>query len=398
MGSDSRTHRLQAFSDTLTILLFLGLLWLPTLDTFFGLDHAEAPGENRLPAKRPVFKGLGQSRDFVSGVESYFNDHFGFRKRLVRLNNHWKGELFNDPGSKDALIGRDGWLFYSGQRMIAHYTSTEVWSQQDLENWRRLLEGRRDWLRSRGAKYLLVLPPDKHRVYPEYLPEWLEPGDKPGKVQQLVEYMKAHSTVEMLDLTKALTEAKKLRVDYLQTDTHWNAFGGFVAYRAVVEALSRQLPGLEPLPLDAFSWQPSSPPPGDLARILGRPEAYPEKEGVKFVALKPFTAPKVLYDPVRFPHQGPDETRTCYTLNPEGSGKAMVFHDSFACAWYSFLGQHFKEVVYVWQYEWNAPLIEREKPDVVIDEILERFFNLQDPVELARKDQLSGTPSGPGAP
>jgi hypothetical protein len=28
---------------------------------------------------------------------------------------------------------------------------------------------------------------------------------------------------------------------------------------------------------------------------------------------------------------------------------------------------------------------------VVIDEILERFFNLQDPVELARKDQSSAT-------
>jgi alginate O-acetyltransferase complex protein AlgJ len=393
MSSQSSTKRLQAFWDTLTIIVFLGLLWLPTLDHFFKLDHAEAPGENRLPAKWPAFKGLGQSRDFITGVESYFNDHFGFRKRLVRLHNHWKVQLFRDPGSKDVLIGRDGWLYYSGDRMIAHYTSTEVWSQQDLENWRRLLERRRDWLAARGAKYLLALAPDKHRVYSEYLPDWLERGAQPGKVQQLVDYMKAHSTVEVLDLTQVLMEAKKTRVDYLQTDTHWNMFGGFVSYRAMVEALSRQLPGLTPLPLDTFSWKPGAPQQGDLARILGRPEAYPEKECVTCVALKPFEAPKVLYDPVRFPHQGPQETRPCYTLNPEGSGKAMVFHDSFACAWYGFLGQHFREVVYVWQYEWNAALIEREKPDVVIDQILERFFNVQDPLALARKDQLSETKS-----
>jgi len=388
MNSESSTKRLQAFWDALTIIVFLGLLWLPTLDYVFKLDHAEAPGENRLPAKWPAFKGLGQSREFITGVESYFNDHFGFRKRLVRLNNHWKGELFHDPGSEDVLIGRDGWLFYSGSRMIAHYTSTEVWSQKDLENWRRLLEGRRDWLRARGAKYLLVVAPDKHRIYPEHLPDWLERGTRPGKVEQLVDYMKAHSTVEVLDLTQALTEAKTNRVNYLQTDTHWNTFGGFVAYRAMVEALGRQLPGLNPLPLDTFGWKPRPSKPGDLARILGRPEAYPESSGLTYVPLKPFVATKDLYDPVRFPHQGPQETRPCYTLNPGGSGKAMVFHDSFACSWYGFLGQHFKEVVYVWQYEWNAALIEREKPDVVIDEILERFFNIQDPNDLARRDQL----------
>ena len=88
-------------------------------------------------------------------------------------------------------------------------------------------------------------------------------------------------------------------------------------------------------------------------------------------------------------HEGTIETRPCVILNEKASGKALVFHDSFACSWYSFLGQHFREVVYIWHYEWDRPLIEREKPEVVIDEILERFFNLQDPNELARKDQSS---------
>jgi hypothetical protein len=34
-------------------------------------------------------------------------------------------------------------------------------------------------------------------------------------------------------------------------------------------------------------------------------------------------------------------------------------------------------------------LIEREKPDVVIDEMLERGFNLKDPLALAHKDKLA---------
>ena len=74
----------------------------------------------------------------------------------------------------------------------------------------------------------------------------------------------------------------------------------------------------------------------------------------------------------------------------------LLFQDSFACSWYAFLDRHFREVVYVWQYDWNRSLIEREKPDLVIDEMLERFFNLSDPNELARKDQLSA-PDAPRA-
>ena len=59
-------------------------------------------------------EGLGGSRDFIAGIENYFNDHFGFRKRLVRLNHHWKEQLFRTGGSSDAIVGRDGWLFYRG--------------------------------------------------------------------------------------------------------------------------------------------------------------------------------------------------------------------------------------------------------------------------------------------
>jgi len=114
--------------------------------------------------------------------------------------------------------------------------------------------------------------------------------------------------------------------------------------------------------------------------------------------LKPLPKPEIISDPVRLPRRTLSEPPPCFSLNTNGFGKALVFHDSFACSWYPFLGQHFKEVVYIWHYEWDRPLIEREKPDVVIDEILERFFNVQDPNDLARRDQLPTASILPNAP
>ena len=407
MSANPTSNRLHPFWDTLTIVLFLALLWLPTLDYFFKFDHTPTPNENRLPAQWPHFTGLAQGREFITGVENYFNDHFGFRNRLIRWDRHWKNLSFRTTASQDVLVGHDGWLFYTGERMFEHWNRRSGWTEQDLRDWRQLLELRRDWLRERGIKYIFVVPPDKHTVYPEYLPDWMEKSSKPSKLQQLAEYMKAHSDVEFIDLTQTLIDAKKIRVNYLKTDTHWNAFGGFVAYRTLVQRLSHQIPGLEPLPLDAYEWKSTAHPRGDLIKLDGKDNCKEttceETEGVTPIPLKPIPPlTEMIYDSARLPRrqgdpdQGPScYTHICHTQNDKASGKALVFRDSFGGSWGPLLGLHFKDVIYIWAYNWDRVLIESEKPDVVIDEILERFFNIQDPAELLRREQLSATSTVP---
>lgn len=386
--------------EVLTIALFLTLLWMPTLDYFFGLDHAPVTNENRLPAKWPRFTGLTQTRHFLVGVENYFNDHFGFRKRLMRWCHHWKQQLYGTAFSPNVLIGRDGWLFYSDEQVLKNCSGQAEWAEKDLRNWQRLLETRRDWLRERGIKYLFVIPPNKSTVYFDRLPEdWFQRGARPSEVQQFVKYMAAHSTVHVLDLSQPLIEARSIHPTFLKTDTHWNSFGGFVAYRSVVSALARQLPWLRALPMENFAWQRVRTASGDLPRLLGTPDLYVETNQFRAVPLKPLPELPHIYDPVRLPQSGMEATWPFFTLNTNASGKVIVIRDSFASSWYPFLGQHFNQVIYLWKYdgrpryEWNRPLIAREKPDVVIDEMLERFFCTEDPVALMAMDKLSETKS-----
>src|ERR1017187_11022179 len=95
-------------------------------------------------------------------------------------------------------------------------------------------------------------------------------SSKPSKLQQLADYMKTHSTVEFIDLTQSLTDAKKIRVEYLKTDTHWNSFGAFVAYQTLAQALTRQFPELQPLPADTYDWKPAPQPQIGRASRRGR--------------------------------------------------------------------------------------------------------------------------------
>src|SRR5215472_15552051 len=54
--------------------LFAVLICLPALDWAFHLDHAPIPNEKRRPAPFPDFRGLAQTRDFLSGLTAWFDD------------------------------------------------------------------------------------------------------------------------------------------------------------------------------------------------------------------------------------------------------------------------------------------------------------------------------------
>ncbi len=374
---------------SLIVCLFV-LLWLPTLDLFFHLDRSPMPNENRALASFPVLKAnIASIHDFPAGLEAYFRDHFGFRNRLIRWERRWKHDLFRESASADVITGQDGWLYFSGEYMMENFQGLRKFSPEVLQGWQALLEKRRDWLAARGIKYLFVIPPDKQSVYPEFLPDWLANRGAPNKLDQFVAHMKAHSTVEVLDLRPVLLEGKKSAATYLQTDTHWNAYGGFLTYQALVRALARQLPDLhEPLPLSAFEQHPIAHETGDLGKMLGQVSHLVESNGVAIVPRAPLGKPAFKLAPERFPKKWRPKTEPALTEYDAPTPKAMLFRDSFAGSWTWYLGYHFHEVLYIWQYEWDANLIEREKPTVVIDEMLERFLNNEEFLTLMQKAAL----------
>jgi hypothetical protein len=374
-------------SALLAVVFLIGLC-LPTVDSLFDVDKAPWVNENRAPAKFPqVTLSVQSLRALPAGLEAYYHDHFGFRKRLIRWDKKWKYELFKEETYPDVMKGRDGWLFYTAQQMVEHFRGIKTFTPEELRNWQSLLEKRRDWLASRGIKYVFVIPPDKHSIYPEYLPDWLTKVG-PTKLDKLIAYMKEHSTVEVLDLRPVLMAAKKTARTYLYSDTHWNSYGSFIAYQALMRALALQLPGLgAPLPYEAFQPTVFQEKGGDLARILG--QKMPDRVGVVLYPRPPLQLPEPEEDINIFVKKWNKDTLPVYTENPARRYTLLCFHDSFAMSLTQLLGYHFKRTVYIWQYNWNKQLIERQKPDVVVDEILERFVNDMDVRKLMKDDGLS---------
>ena len=374
---------------SLTAIFFV-LLWLPTLDLFFHMDKAPTPNENRAMAVFPAFSASLESiRNFPGGLEAYFRDHFGFRNRLIRCERRWKHDLFQEQASSDVIAGRAGWYFFSGDYSMDDFQGLKPFTQETLQRWKALLEKRRDWLAKRGIKYLFVVPPDKHTIYPEFLPSWLSNRGATTRLDQFMDYMTAHSTVEVLDLRPALREEKKNGFVYLQTDTHWNGLGGFITYQRLVRALTNQIPELGgPLPLSDFKVEPTKQAPGDLAKLLGLTASIIESNGITTIPIPPLKAPILKSVPERFPKKWRPRTEPAVTEYDAPLPKAILFRDSFAGSWTWLLGYHFHEVLYIWQYNWDAAFLEREKPTVVIDEMLERFMNNDEFLKQMEADDL----------
>jgi len=195
--------------------------------------------------------------------------------------------------------------------------------------------------------------------------------------------MHEHSTVPVLDVRDVLRDAKTNCPVYMKTDTHWNFLGGFVAYQELIRTLVHLVPALElePLPLADFSVTNRFQPGGDMARTLGS-----SMTETNYYTLTPTVElPKIIYRMPSLEHyQDPG-----YIGNSQAHGRLIIFHDSFAGAWFPLLPYNFNQIISRWQYELDPVLVEQNKPDVVVTEMLERFFNVQDPKKIMAKEALN---------
>jgi hypothetical protein len=301
--------------------------------------------------------------------EPVFDERIEGRDLAVRRYARFKLECFEISSSSRVLMGQDGWLFFQYAADPSYYPPGHPRVDLIRSEWVKALPEWRQWLKDRNVDLLIVIAPNKQSIYPEYLP----PLEQKRHVQApldclLQELSAADPELKVLDLRPQLLDAKKSGQIYFRTDTHWNTDGMIVGYRETVKAL-----GIAPLPAEAFHAGSGPTKEGDLTQLLGYwqegPEPYDHWE------LRNPTACPVAVDP------GGDEIARLDYLDtkawerPEGCRRVVFFHDSFAAGFFSeLLAEHFGRLLAVPSNHMDPAIIEREKPDIVILEIVERQF------------------------
>jgi hypothetical protein len=354
----------------LLVIGFFTCLWLPLADRLLRLERPPRIVENRAPAPPPRLAATKQAiAAFPRAFEAYWNDHFGFRDTLIRLHGLASVRLGVSPSEK-VIFGKSRWLFSDEEVPWRHPSGRAPLTDDQLTRWRRELEARRNWLRARGAHYLFVIVPNKATVYPEYLPDALTPPATPTDVDRLMLELRAHSDVAVLDLRATLLTARAEHLIYHPADTHWNDRGSYAAYTAIIARLAEWFPGISALPPAAF--EPIRQPASayrDLAEMVGLGD-YFVHDAIELRPRAPRRARPAATSVAGWLGHAPFATEV-----PDASGpRVLVFNDSFGLGLAPFLSEHFARAVYVTRHDFDASAVAQERPDVVIQEVVERLL------------------------
>jgi len=287
----ARYHRWSA-PRVAVLLLAIVFFTLPGLAYLAGARAQQI--ENRPLSTRPA---LSEGWKVFGHLNRWTSDHLPLRGSAVRTNADLDQAVFDEVpaygggGRPEVISAGGGWLFWAQDVQWACTPTQPV--ATTLRNATRLAR----MVRATGARYVLLVPPDKTSVETAELP-----GRYPGKACSRTAKAAFWSQIASsppegyADLYRPLLalRAQLGRPVYKSKDTHWAPLAAGVYARSVVDAVE---PGL----WDAGAFVPTGRRSelGDLTRFTGVPadNTYDDwavrRPGVTAYPQVPYTPGKV---------------------------------------------------------------------------------------------------------
>jgi len=281
-----------------------------------------------------------------------------------------------DPLAKrdgKVIEGKDGWLYLGRDRndVISQVTGKFRLSGQALLRWQLVLEMRAAWIERLGGRYVMLVPPNSHAAYPEHLPdEVVMSEDRP--VRQIEKALRERdSYARMVYPLEQLRAGHAVRHTYSLTDSHWNAWGAFLAYREAMAAIDD---GSGRRVLDANDVEfTERVVVGDLGN-----KVEPRREAVQ-IGAKVRDAKARLVSDNRVRNNG---RVVVYECEEASEGTCVVFGDSFSYATLRFFAESFRRLVFGHTVQVDADTVFQERPLAAINIMNERFLR-QVPDDMA---------------
>jgi len=325
--------------------------------------------ENRTLAQFPKLKlSSGINNKFSKEFDSWFNDQYGFRDYLIKYSSLLHVKIFSTSPSNRVLLGKDGWLFYADKAdgdSVSCYQNINLYTEEKLKIIKDNLVEQENWCKMHDAEFILMFIPNKETIYGEYYPNGINKMGSYSKLDQVINYLKLHTDIRIVDVRKELINAKNRAQIYYKTDTHWNSFGAFIGYQGLIKEINKSNPKVKPDTLDDFDIQKVNQKGGDLTRILNLEYYYDDSD---FIFKRKKDDTYIINIPLNDFDGGRDISKSSDKLLP----KAIMFRDSFTKKMIPFISNQFSEIVYDWTEKINHNLIKEEKPNIVIFEIVER--------------------------
>lgn len=334
------------------LIIYCALFLIPC--AFFSLGMlipgaADAAEGAEMP---PLVENGTVNSDFGDAFEEYFAKSFAYRNRVVDFFSALKSEIFSE-GNEQVVVGRDNFLFFADT--LDSFSGNNAMTDAEINAVADSLLNLYEYAASRGANFLFAPAPNKNSIYPEMMPSRYTMQTEGRELDRLFAALDTRS-VPYIDLREKLIDAKDDLLIYHKRDSHWNTEGARIAIGAIADKLGFATPDFGqygPTAVSDFS--------GDLDTLL-----YPEKKMYDDNTAYDLSELYIYTSAYSTPMDMQISTRGA------GSGKLLVFRDSFANAMIPFLASSFSEVRFERAIPYRIDLIDTFNADTVIIEIAER--------------------------
>lgn len=370
------------------LIVLAVLILAPT--AFFAVfrDHFDTANyENRTLAEAPV-PGKTSLDAFPSAFDDWFNDHLPFRNAMLEIKGLADYRVLHCSDGDSVIVGKDGWLFYKGAQAngedpVGDYEGTNLFTDEELRQIADNMTKARDELKARGSTFYIFLCPNKERMYSEYMPDYYPRYNLGGRLQQVYDYLKANTDLNVVNAYDDLIAFKNEHPTqqlYYKYDTHWNTIGAYVGTKTLTNTLGFGQDSLDDIQIadqGEFTF--------DLARLMHLTNVLNKDH---FYLLSKYT-PHVLNMEVSSLGQ-----QIRYTTDGQApGGKLYIIGDSFSTTSAAYYACHYKEAYLNFYYDYTLASLEEEQPDTVVYETVERYignmlhFSITEGIDAAAESQ-----------
>jgi hypothetical protein len=260
-------------ADRLVSVAFVVALVLPGLAMTAGVRPAALEARRVATLPRLDADSLGEPATYAA-IDRWLADRFPARNQAVGAHAAIDYGLLGGSTTPNVVVGRDGWLFTRTElEPVCTFTPDQVLAALD-----RVAAA----LSERGLDVRLIVPPDKHTIYPDEVVPGSGLGDactddRRAAMQAGMAARPAHA-IELWARIAAERAAHPETPLYFRQDTHWTPLGAVIATRALVEALAHGVWDETQMPVEGFASYNT-----DLSRIMG----LPAKERIPRLVVRP---------------------------------------------------------------------------------------------------------------
>lgn len=260
------------------------------------------------------------------GVYEFTCKICGYKKiiDIPQITDPTSLDYLNPVIINSVIIGRDDWLFYSGDNSIDYYRGTNIADDNYISSLKTALNNLNNSCKSRGAELRVLIGPNKEQIYPEYLPSYTTVNSYGNKrTDRIVDYFKATTDISYIYPLYDMFANKTNGDLYKKQDTHWNYRGAFIAYKQFMKSINREAAEV--------TYNEYTDSGGDLANMSGKKTSY--------------TNWNCTYRPeVKYKYTNVLNDQYEYTNNNESApGRLILFGDSFRNHFKFFAYRDFNE-------------------------------------------------------